>query len=462
MTTVIGGAPDRQYSRRVHRHSCPPAPAAVPGRIFVPFFIASLTLSLTWGATLGMINLARLTTNWGLGTLPRPSVWAHAYVQVFGFMALFVMGVACHVLPRFVGGTLQTARLVRWTFGLQLAGVVAIAYGFFHDAPLTRPLWIAGSTALVLASALFRTVVVRTIASGMPGHEPFRRWVSAGAGWLVISAAIALTAAITGDVAWHRVLWTAALAGFTSSWIFGVGSRIFPIFVGCVPRWPQRQRTIFAMYQAGVVLWTIGAWPAPRSSILDAAQFAGGFVLLASVTLITASLGIFARRRPVAGDMPRSPHDGWQRHVLAAFGWLFASLVLGAGWTMARLIWGFNDSLLVLDMSRHALAFGFATQMVLGVASRVVPNFTGKPLWSVKVRDAAFYLLNASLLVRALELPIGFGFWVGAWSSIAWSGPLGVAAMALFTLNIIMTVRQQPSVVAQPVIPAAALQPRST
>jgi hypothetical protein len=80
----------------------------------------------------------------------------------------------------------------------------------------------------------------------------------------------------------------------------------------------------------------------------------------------------------------------------------------------------------------------------------------------VKARDAAFYLLNASILVRALELPIGLGFWVGAWSYIALAGPLGVAAMVLFAVNIVMTVRQQASPAVQPVIPAAALQPRST
>ena len=65
----------------------------------------------------------------------------------------------------------------------------------------------------------------------------------------------------------------------------------------------------------------------------------------------------------------------------------------------------------MFDFARHALGFGFAAQMVLGVASRVVPNFTGKPLWSAGARDAAFYLLNASLLIRALEVPIGFWLW---------------------------------------------------
>jgi hypothetical protein len=77
----------------------------------------------------------------------------------------------------------------------------------------------------------------------------------------------------------------------------------------------------------------------------------------------------------------------------------------------------------------------------------------------VKARDSAFYLLNASILVRALELPIGFGFWLSAWPYIALSGPLGVAAMMLFTVNIMMTVRQQPSRIVQPAIPVEALQP---
>ena len=97
--------------------------------------------------------------------------------------------------------------------------------------------------------------------------------------------------------------------------------------------------------------------------------------------------------------------------------------------------------------------------MVLGVASRVVPNFTGKALWSPQARDAAFYLLNASMAVRALEVPIGLGFWVQSWNFIAWSGPLGVLAMALFTINIIMTVRQRRSPLLHPAVPAQALQP---
>ena len=427
-------------------------------RVFVPFFIASLGLTLTWGATLGMINLARLTAGWGLGTLPRPSVWAHGYVQVFGFMALFIMGVAYHVIPRFVGGALQHVRLVRWSFWLQLCGVVLVAGGFFHDAALTRPLWIAGSALLLAASALFCDVMLRTIASGTPAREPFRPWIQAGAYWLPLTSALALIAAIANDVTWHRVLWTAALFGFITSWIFGVGRRILPIFLGCQPRWARFEPAVFAGYQAGVLLWVVGAWPAVPVE-LSAARGIGAVLLVTSVVAYTGCLGLFGQIGPILGCAIRSPQDGWQKHVFAAWCWLFAGLALGPAAAVVRLFTGGSDSVLVYDVARHAMAFGFAAQMVIGVASRVVPNFTGKPLFSPRARDAAFYLLNASMAVRALEVPIAFGVWPAAWNYIAWSGPLGVLAMLLFTINIFMTIRQQPANALQPAAMPQVLHP---
>ena len=428
-------------------------------RVFVPFFIGSLLLTLTFGATLGMINLARLTAGWGLGVLPRPSVWAHGYVQVFGFMALFIMGVAYHVIPRFVSGTLQHARLVPWSFWLQLCGVVTIACGFFHDGALTRPLWIAGAISIVVASTIFCLVMLRTLNSGIPASEPFRPWIRAGAWWLVIASALALGAAIAGDVLWHRVLWTAALSGFISSWIFGVGRRILPIFLGCKPRWGRIEYGVFIAYQIGTAAWVAGAWQQADSPLLSTVRAAGAALMLTAVVLYTLCLGLLERTGPLFGCAVRSPQSGWEKYVFAAWGWLFSSLALGPGGTLVRMSAGGAESLLVYDFARHALGFGFAAQMVLGVASRVVPNFTGKPLWSARARDAAFYFLNASMLIRALEVPIGFGLWTDAWNLIAWSGPFGVLAMILFTVNILMTVRQQPSPLVQPAVPVQTLHP---
>lgn len=408
-----------------------------------------------------MINLARITGAWGLGTLPRPSVWVHAYVQVFGFMALFVMGVAYHVMPRFVGTTLHSPRLVPWSFWLQVGGVVGIAAGFFLDGPPTAFLWIAGSTSLLIAAGLFCTVVMRTLAAGTPGRVPFRRWAVAGSLWLAVSSGLALTAAIADDIGWHRVLWTVALFGFIGSWIFGVGRRILPIFLGCRPRWPRVEPPVFVMYQLGVLAWSVGAWPQPESLILTWIRALGAVLLISSVPGYTASLGLFAGSPQPVGCGMHNPQDGWQRYVFAAWAWLLISLALGPGWTLAMFARGSAvESILLFDFAQHAMAFGFATQMVLGVASRVVPNFTGHALWSPKVRTVAFWCLNGSMAFRALEVPVGLGFWLPAWPYIACSGPLGVAALALFALNILMTVHGRQASSGVPAsVPAHALHP---
>jgi len=276
---------------------------------------------------------------------------------------------------------------------------------------------------------------------------------------MVVASALALGTALAGDVMWHRVLWTAALSGFVSSWIFGVGRRILPIFLGCKPRWPRIERAAFIAYQIGTAAWVAGAWPLAESTALSAVRAAGAVLMIGSVTAYTASLGLLASAGPLLGCAVRSPQRGWEKYVFAAWGWLFASLALSPGTTLVRLVTNGAESVLLYDFARHALGFGFAAQMVLGVASRVVPNFTGKPLWSPRARDAAFYLLNGSMAIRALEVPIGLGAWTEAWNLIAWSGPFGVAAMLLFAVNILMTVRLQPSPVMQSPIPARALRP---
>jgi hypothetical protein len=53
------------------------------------------TAALTWGTTLGMINLARLTAGWGLGTLPRTSDNGVEATDSGGMISI-----SCERLPR--------------------------------------------------------------------------------------------------------------------------------------------------------------------------------------------------------------------------------------------------------------------------------------------------------------------------------------------------------------------------
>jgi hypothetical protein len=425
----------------------PAAPLAFePVHRYVPFLLSSLALTLTFGATLGMINLARLTTPW-FGGMPLNSVRAHAFVQVFGFVGLFVMGIACHVLPRFAGRPLGAASLTRLMLGLQLAGIASIVAAFMLREDVIRGAWIAGSISLIAATSMFAIVVARTVG-GMRTAERFERWIVAGALWQVIAATGSLAAA------WHDVeilqaLWPAALWGFAGSWIFGIGRRIFPGFLAWRPRSRRGETIAFVTYQAAVVFSTAAAWPIDAEPPV-ALAVTGAFGLLVAVPLFSWCLGF--------GTRPTGRHDvehGYQRFITAGWMWLMVALVAGPLWTLLSALRGEPVPPLVTDFARHALAFGFVTQVMMGVATRVLPVFTGNALWSPRVRDWAFYLLNVSVVMRALEAFVAVGFVPAAWPLIASAGPPAVAAVVLFAFNVTFTIFGRPVAAAQASGPVA-------
>jgi hypothetical protein len=432
----VGATGLRQTRRELAVAPAPPL-ASEPAHRYVPFLLASVASTLTFGATLGMINLARLTTPY-FGGMTTGSVRAHAFVQVFGFVGLFVMGIACHVLPRFAGRPLAAPLLTRLILGLQAGGVMTIVAALIlRDTPILWA-WAAGSLALATAGSMFLFVVARTIGR-LPVTEGFRRWVIAGAGWQVFAAAGSFAAAWWNDVAIVQALWPAALWGFAGSWIFGVGRRILPGFLGWRPRTPRAEGTAFVVYQAAVAFSVAAAWPfVAGPPVVVVAAGAGG--LLVAVPLFSWCLGV--------GSRPKTDHDvqhGYQRYVTAGWAWLAVALLVGPLWTLVAALRGGTVPRLVTDFARHALAFGFVTQIMMGVATRILPVFTGNALWSPRARTAAFYLINGSVVLRALEVMVAIGFVPAAWPLIALAGPPAVAAVALFALNVVFTIFGHPA-----------------
>ncbi|HET7295144.1 MAG TPA: NnrS family protein [Vicinamibacteria bacterium] len=401
----------------------------------MPFVAASLAFALTFGATLGALNLARLTGTWGV--LHRPSVWLHGYVQAFGFLALFIMGFAFHAVPRLAAAPLAHPRLVPVTFGAQLAGVLAVAAALIAPSPV-RALWIAGAVGLLAAAGQFLTIVGATLRASPRRHDSFAPWMIAGAAWLVTSAALALLAAIRDDTAWHHLLWPAALDGFVASWIFGAGRRLLPISLGFQPRWPRWERPAFVVYQAGVALWSLGAAPWPGSD-LGPARAAGAACLLVATPLAAATIGLGGPRWPWA----RAAVDRtYERYVLAAWIWLFVALAAGPGWSLGLRLQGELDSTPMLDFARHTIALGFATQLLMGIGGRFIPVFMGRRLWSARAHLWAFWLLNAGVCLRGLEAAVASGLWPAAWPLIGLAGPPAVAAFLLFSANMFQALRR--------------------
>ncbi len=114
------------------------------------WFIRCALIYLGTGVLLG-ISMA-IQPNWMLYIKP-----THAHVNLLGFMAMFIYGVAYHVIPRFRGKALFSNKLARYHLILANVALVGMAFSF----PLRFTLGAMGNYSL----ALFGTIQV--VAVGM-------------------------------------------------------------------------------------------------------------------------------------------------------------------------------------------------------------------------------------------------------------------------------------------------------
>lgn len=117
-------------------------------------------------------------------------------------------------------------------------------------------------------------------------------------------------------------------------------------------------------------------------------------------------------------------------------------VTLGIGWGLAgallallRLI---DPALLPGNVPRahgHMMLLGFVLMTIYGVALHVLPRFSGYPLRSERVADVQFWCAN-------LGLPLMVAGWLAAIDPLVTAGGvLSAAAMLLFALNMVLTVR---------------------
>ncbi|NIR62017.1 MAG: hypothetical protein GWO02_22300 [Gammaproteobacteria bacterium] len=113
---------------------------------------------------------------------------------------------------------------------------------------------------------------------------------------------------------------------------------------------------------------------------------------------------------------------------------LVYALIAGAV-GIVRLGW---PGLLPGDVPRlhgHIMLLGFVAMMIYGVGLHVLPRFAGRTLFSERLANVQLYLANLGLWVMAAGWLLLSRPAVGVGGAVAW------AAMALFALNIAMTVR---------------------
>lgn len=432
--------------------AAPPAPSKTPSLFSPHFIIGSLFLTLTLGATTGMVNLIRIAAG---GEVPLDHRQIHGHTQVLGFAALFLMGIAYHALPRILGlGGTGPGRTVRLSFWLMFGGVILRNIGQpigLHPAGRLLSLL---SGVMELASGLlfvrFVFGLVRRAPRGKYGRtDPLVLFVAAGTACFAAAILIAAAQGVwlaghldtTLPAALNDPFYFAALYGFLLAWIYGFGHRIVSLFLGVGA--PRRGTTgvALALQMIGVALalasWIPGLPDAAALALRDA-----GLAGVALSALVYLGGNGFLWRRPSL-PMLRTPGAPTVA-IRIAFGWLALWAVLElAAVVLVRTTRLPAQNLWWADAARHSFTIGFLTLLIVGMSFRILPVFSGKALWSPRLAYLTYALLVLGAALRLLQYPAAFHpilYQIGSYMGI----PV-VLALCLYLFNLTRTMRGKPT-----------------
>ena len=419
---------------------------------FPPFFLAGIAIALSLGAVWGAWLLLRIAVSGSFTTVGIHQVNAHGHAQIFGWVGLFVMGFAYQMFPRFKGTKLAWPRLARATLGLMLAGILLRAGGeaFIDTWPGLLSAALLGSALEIITVLLFAAVLIRTMQiSGKP-LEAYEAYILCALFWFVFQTvysavhftALALApteAALLLQISrWQAPLRDFQIHGFALLMILGVSHRILDKLYHLPRPSTRRSLAVLALINLAVAA-EAGGFVAMRTwgHQYAAVWYAGVLLLFGAVASLVWSWRL---------DRPVWRPDRSIKFIRAAYVWLLISLALAVllpayqfgllrafapGSPAAEL--GFSHA--YYGAIRHAVTVGFISMMILGVAAKFVPVFTGvdgrtlTPLW------APFLLLNTGCALR-----VGFqtltDFTPLAFPVAGISGLLEVTALAIWGLHL--------------------------
>lgn len=410
MHRVDGDAMVTELNAAIARGPDPSAPMpdasrAMATSVYRPFLKGSIWCTLTLGATFGAVNLVSMYAT--TLKIPASHHHVHALFQVWGFVLLFIMGVAYHAVPRFLGAELVRPGLARATFWLVLLGILCGSYGGFGEFfPGALPAFGVGAGMILAGVSCWAYLIGATWArAGFPrdASHPFLAlgtlWWVAGAALLAIAAGVAIARNDSASLApFYESVYAATLYGGTLAWIQGMFLRSGPIFLGLRKTRAGFVWVSFLTGLIGTVCAIMGAIPV---GFLTDVRLQNVGLLGVAVSVLTFVIGV----RPFEGDGGHFTDGdrGFVRVVRIAFVSSLVFALVGGGYAIAHLT-GHYPSQWTYDGARHAYALGFVTLMIFGMASRIVPIFEGAPLQWPTLRTWGAYSIAAGVLLREAEV----------------------------------------------------------
>lgn len=435
----------RTESRRMSMGPMPAPAATGPQRAVYPLFfrtamILALTLGFTLGATLLWTRVLGMPNGWGFRWW-YPHVQMHGLVQVFGFIGLVIIGVALHVVPRLAGIPSVSRRRALGIYGAMLAGLTlrilsfapAHLFGFDGAAGL---LAIAGAVFLLAGMGMFAAALLPALWRTRRPADAFAGYLGAATVWGVIGALghlaqtvyLAISGQPTVPDAYNEPVLHIQVVGFAVMFVLAISLRVAPLFLNIAP--PARRAAVAAFWliTTGLVVRLAGSGITALAALPDADIVTRLGTLIEAAGLITFAVALAPWRTARVPLSSPGGYVGYVKFIRAAYIWLVIAALLEAGLAV-RALAGTAPLYLEISSARHAIALGFLTLMVTGMALRMLPAFGGTLLAWPRLADASFWLVLASVSLRA---PLNLSS--GPWPELA--AALNSASGVLGTLGL--------------------------
>lgn len=383
-----------------------PGPLREPP-IYRPFALLAFATTLLGGTPIGVWMLAWLYL--GAPAVSVEWILLHANLQLLGFFATLIPGVAQHLIARFTGRPVSRHPMSRWVLGLL---AVALALRLGGTASGLPALVLAASLCQTAAFLVFGVWVWRSLDP--PPLVLLRRQLTLSTAWFALAclmeAGLRAQALVQGvpvpPMSAMRAVHLMALFGGVIGWVLGVLLRAGPMFF---PSWsvpPGAARLMPALLALGVVIAAAGEagdWP---GAVGPGLARLGDGIALWTVGAVFVMAGAWRRRARKALPMvARSAEEGRIFRLGAASA---GAAGVAAVLTTAA-AWAGQPAYLVTDAVRHLVTVGFLVSVVVAMSFRLIPVLELTALPWPGLRIVAFWALLGGIVLRTAEVLVSAG-----------------------------------------------------
>ncbi|MBA4181050.1 MAG: hypothetical protein C0506_10720 [Anaerolinea sp.] len=405
--------------------------------LFAMWMAVGALVAVLAGLVLGI--LAALETSIG-GERWTPSVQAHGRLQLFGFVATFVVALAMEFIPRLNQRPMFPARVRVAVPAMLGSGALLLSAAQVFE-PEVGFLALPGGVVLGAGAVAFVAAATRARGPRPLRLDPQPLFIQAAAGWLAVAAALSLWAMAKSEAGvvpleHSRAVVEVFLRGFVMLAIMGVGLRAFVGHLGLEPLSSRRQLVVLVALNGSLAAWLLaqGLGPLPEAELL---WRAADVVLAGTLLMFTVWLGMLRRLTP------RWPPKGVRYELLIPVAW--TGLVVYAVMLMAAaVVPGLDDLSLYQEGGiRHVYLLGFVVPLMVAMAHVVLARFgTGRVEWE-NALTTAFVLVWLAWPLRVVpalfdQASLDAGRWLFALAGVLAMAGLGLVAAVCLRTALVM------------------------